>query len=131
VFVGDVAAAIVKAIDSANYNGKTFELGGPSTYSFREILQQVSHETRRNRLVLPVPLIVAKIASTLLQFLPVPPLTPDQVTRLGEDNVLTGTLPGLAAFDITPTPVESVLPHYLDNYRPTHRQLRRIGKKNA
>ncbi len=131
VFVGDVVAAIAATLETSAYNGQTFELGGPSTYSFRQILQQVAHETRRNRPVLPVPLMVAKVAALALQYLPVPPLTPDQVIRLGEDNVVSGTLPGLSDLAIVPTPVESVIPHYLDNYRPTHRQIRRIGKHNA
>lgn len=131
VFVGDVAAAIATVLASHDHDGTTFELGGPLTYSFREVMEQVSHETRRNRLVLPVPLWLVRIASCLLQYLPVPPLTPDQVTRLEEDNVLTGGKPGLEALGIAPEPLESVLPTYLDNYRPMHRQIKRLGKKHA
>ena len=38
VYVGDVADAVVAALDPAGTAGQTYELGGPATYSFRELL---------------------------------------------------------------------------------------------
>lgn len=131
VYVGDVAKAIVKALKDPAMAGKTYELGGPRTYSLREVMEQVSRETRRNRLVLPAPMWLAKIQAMFLQFLPNPPLTPDQVALLQSDNILTGACPGLKDLGIEPESVEAVIPSYIDRFRPLHRQIRRLGKKHA
>ena len=42
VFVGDVAAAVVKALDDGATQARTYELGGPMIYSFRELLDRKS-----------------------------------------------------------------------------------------
>jgi NADH dehydrogenase len=130
VYVGDVALAIVTVLDDPAQAGKTFELGGPTVYSMRQVVEQACHEARHKRLVLPVPLWLAKIKATFLQFLPNPPLTPDQVTLLQSDNVVSGSFPGLSDLGIHPETVEAVVPSYLDRFRPMHRQIRRLGKKH-
>jgi NADH dehydrogenase len=118
VFVGDVAAAIAIALDSETARARTYELGGPTVYSFRQILQVILAETGRSRVLLPVPFGIAAIKAFFLQFLPNPPLTPDQVKLLRHDNVVApGTL-GLADLGITPTTVEAEVPAYLWRYRP-------------
>ena len=54
----------------------------------------------------------------MLQLLPVPPLTRDQVRLLREDNVVSEGALGLADLGIDPTGVEVIVPTYLDRYRP-------------
>jgi NADH dehydrogenase len=129
VYVGDVTEAFLKVLDDKAAAGKTYELAGPTAYSLRQIMEQVAHETRRKRLVLPAPIWLAKIQAAILQFLPNPLLTPDQVALLQVDNLPSGTLPGLADLGIKPETVEAVIPSYLDRFRPMHRQIRRLGKK--
>lgn len=129
VYVGDVTSVIVKALKDPALAGQTYELGGPKVYSLREVMEQVSHETRRNRPVLPMPMWLAKIQAVFLQLLPSPLLTSDQVALMQSDNVLTGACPGLKDLGIEPETVETVIPTYLDRFRPLHRQIRRLGKK--
>ncbi len=117
VFVGDVAAAIRTALDDVSTRGKTYELGGPGVYSFRQLLEIVLRETGRKRLLLPLPFALAAFQSFFLQMLPNPlKLTPDQVKLLKTDNV-AGT-PGLSDLDIVPTSVEAEVPAYLWRFRP-------------
>ena len=117
VYVGDVAAAIVGAIDLPAAAGRTYELGGPRIYSFRELLELLLQTIRRDRLLLSVPWGVARLQATLLELLPVPPLTRDQVTLLQSDNVVSPGASGLADLGITPTAAEIILPTYLDRFR--------------
>lgn len=117
VFVGDVAAAIVTALSSQTARGRTFELGGPSTYSFKELLQLILRETGRNRALVPLPFGLASFQAAFLQLLPKPVLTMDQVKLLKKDNVVAPTAAGLADLGITPTSVEAVVPSYLWRYR--------------
>jgi NADH dehydrogenase len=123
VFVGDVAAAIGACVVDPSTAGRTFELGGPAIYSFRELMALTLKETQRQRLLLPLPWPVARLVGTLgdLQaaVLPVPPpLTADQVELLHSDNVADPALPGLAVLGVAPTSVEAVIPTYLYRYRP-------------
>ena len=115
VFVGDVAQAIVAAL--SRQDGRTYELGGPTTYSFKQLLQLILRETGRNRALIPLPFAVASLNAAFLQLLPKPPLTMDQVRLLKKDNVVSSTAAGLSDLGITPTSVEAVIPAYLWRYR--------------
>ncbi len=56
VYVGDVAAAVAKAVDGGCKPGAVYELGGPEVKSFKECLELMLEITRRKRLLLPLPL---------------------------------------------------------------------------
>ena len=117
VFVGDVAAAIVTVLTSPAARGRTFELGGPSIYSFKELLQMILREIGRRRLLMPLPFALASLQAAFLQLLPNPILTMDQVKLLKKDNVVAPTATGLADLGISPTSVEAVIPSYLWRFR--------------
>ncbi len=117
VFVGDVAAAIAIALTSDVARGKTYELGGPMTYSFKELMEIVCEQTGRKRLLLPVPFGIAMLKAFFLQMAPKPLLTPDQVKLLRHDNVVSPTALTLADLCITANSVEAEVPSYLWRYR--------------
>ena len=116
VYVGDVADAVVAVLSDERHTGGTFELGGPKVYTFRELMELMLATLRRRRFLLSVPFGVATAQARLLQLLPDPPLTVDQVQLLQRDNVATAGVPGLAELGIRPTPVEAVIPSYLSTY---------------
>jgi len=87
VHVEDVAAAFVAALDDPGTIGRTFELGGPERLTWREILGRIMNATDKRKLVLPIPIPLMKAAATLLDWLPVFPVTRDQLTMLAEGNV--------------------------------------------
>ena len=121
VYAGDVGSAITAALADAGAAGRTYELGGPGVYSFRQLMEIMLKETCRTSPLLPVPFGIASligIAGDMMGFLPVaPPVTSDQVKLLKRDNVAEHGLPGLAELGVTPTPLESVLPTYLWRFR--------------
>ncbi len=118
VYVGDVAAAVAAIVETPeNARGQTFELGGPQTYTWRQIMEIVCDTTGRRRLIVPVPYAVAGIGAFFAQQLPSPMLTRDQLLLLQMDNVADPAKPGLAALGVTPTAVEGVVPGYMQRYR--------------
>jgi uncharacterized protein YbjT (DUF2867 family) len=123
VFVGDVAAAIAKAVAGGAKPGTIYELGGPETKSFREILEFVLATTERRRLLVPIPFAIAKLQAFFLQFLPKPLLTPDQVELLKRDNVVSPQAVAegrtLAGLGIDPAAFEAIVPSYLWRFRKT------------
>lgn len=116
VFVGDVAQAIVAGL--GRQDGRTYELGGPAVYTFKEVLQLILRETGRRRMLVPLPFGLAMIKAGFLQILPKPLLTVDQVRLLKKDNVVSPTASGLKDLGITPTSVEAVVPAYLWRFHP-------------
>jgi NADH dehydrogenase len=121
VFVGDVAAAIAKAVAEPSLAGATLELGGPRVMTLREIVELVLREIGRNPPIIALPWNLAGLmgaAGDIAGALINPPITSDQVLMLKSDNVagLHGQ-PGLASLGIVPTPVEAVVPGYLYRYR--------------
>jgi uncharacterized protein YbjT (DUF2867 family) len=123
VFVGDVAAAIGQAVDGETQAGTTYELGGPEVKTFRQLLEFVLATIERRRLLVPLPFPLAALQATFLQFLPKPPLTPDQVRLLHTDNVVSAeamregrTLPALG---IEAATIAAIVPTYLWRFRKT------------
>jgi NADH dehydrogenase len=117
VYVGDVAEAVVKAIETPAAAGQTYELGGPKIYTFADLMRLLLNETGRKRLLMPLPFPVASLMGAVLQCLPSPQLTLDQVRQLKRDNVVNEGAAGLPNLGITPTAVEAIIPTYLDRYR--------------
>jgi uncharacterized protein YbjT (DUF2867 family) len=117
VYVGDVAQAVVTALEREDCRGRIYELGGPQTYSFAELMRYMLKVVGRRRLLLSLPFSLAKLQARFFELLPEPPLTRDQVALLEVDNVVAADMPGLQALGITPTPMELIVPHYLARYR--------------
>lgn len=117
VYVGDVAAAAVSALTLPEAQGKTYELAGPRIYSFRQLMEILLKEIGRRRLLLPLPFAIAGLMGAVMQCLPSPQLTLDQVRLLKRDNIASPGAPGLDHLGVQPTALESVLPTYLDKYR--------------
>jgi NADH dehydrogenase len=125
VYCDDVAECAVKALEMDAAKGRTYELGGPAVYSFKELLQFIMKTTGRRRLLLPIPFLAAHgmgLLGEILGKLPfvVPFLTRDQVVLLRRDNVVGEAEAGLGTiedFGVERESVESIVPGYLVRYR--------------
>ena len=117
IYVGDVAKAIVKALELNNSEFKIYELGGPENYSFRELMEILLNEIKKKRLLISIPFGLVKLQSYFLQIFPNPLLTPDQVEILKYNNVVSGEHPTLKDFGISGKTIESILPKYIYRFR--------------
>jgi uncharacterized protein YbjT (DUF2867 family) len=118
VFVGDVSQAIAIALERPDAQGKTYELGGPTIYTFKELMQIMLDEIHRRRLLVPLPFGLATLSAFFLQLAPKPLLTPDQVRLLRRDNVVSPSAHTIGALGIEPTTVEAEIGAYLWRFRP-------------
>jgi hypothetical protein len=86
-------------------------------------MQFVLATTQRRRLLVPVPFALMKLQAMILQFLPKPPITPDQVELLKLDNVVSDDAKRdgrtLEAIGIMPESIEAIVPTYLWRFRKT------------
>ena len=121
VYVGDVADAVLAALQRDDAAGRTFELGGPRVASFRELMALVLDATGRHHRLVSMPDGLVRLMSRL----PGGPLTPDQLAQLSRDNVVGAGMPGLADLGIEPTSMEAIVPSYLSRFRVggQHRSL--------
>ena len=117
--MGDIAQAVVAALERDDGIGQTYELGGPQVYTFAELMRYMLRVLGRRRLLLNVPFGAAALQARLLELLPEPLLTTDQVQLLKQDNVVAPSMPGLDALGVAPTPIELIVPQYLARYRAT------------
>lgn len=122
VFVGDVAKAIGLAVEGKAKASGVYELGGPRVASFKELMELMLETINRKRLLAPIPFGLASFKAMFLQYLPGKLLTPDQVTMLKSDNVVSEEAKSagltLDSLGITPTPMEAVIPSYLWRFKP-------------
>jgi uncharacterized protein YbjT (DUF2867 family) len=122
VYVGDVAEAIVAAATGKAKPGATYELGGPDVLTHRQLLERVLAGANRSNPILPLPAGIGRLLALPMGLMPKPLLTSDRITLLGLDNVVSpeATSEGrtLAAFGITPRPLDAVLPSYLWRFSP-------------
>ena len=123
IFAGDVAEAIALAVDGECKPGTIYELGGPDVRTFKELMEYVLATTERRRLLVPVPFALMKAQARILQFLPKPPITPDQVELLQRDNIVSALAREqgrtIEALGIVPASISSVVPDYLWRFRKT------------
>jgi NADH dehydrogenase len=104
---------VAQALARPKAAGRTYELGGPRTYRYRELLKLILRQTGRRRLLLHLPFLVWNTLAALLSPLPKPPISRDQVTLMKEDNVVGPDVGTLRDLSITPTPLEAILPAHL------------------
>ena len=78
---------IIYHIISKGSNTKIIECVGPETLTFKEILEILLNLINKKRLLLPFPLVIAKLSAKFFQLLPKPLLTEDQLRLLKYDNI--------------------------------------------
>ncbi|MEE9347182.1 MAG: complex I NDUFA9 subunit family protein [Robiginitomaculum sp.] len=121
VYVGDVARAIAAIIGKGSA-GQTYELGGPRTYSFKELLRFTADAVDRKRFYAPIPWPIANLMGLIGEIsgkfpFVTPFLTRDQVKDLRSDNVVSDSAKDLSDLNIRPESIEAVVPDYLKRYR--------------
>ena len=116
VYVGDVADAVVAALDDAAA-GQTFELGGPQVMTMGALQRWIADATGRSPLFVDVPDVVAGGLASGFGWAPGAPITKDQWLMLQNDNVVADGAAGLAELGVAPTSLAAVADDWLVQYR--------------
>lgn len=129
VYVQDVADAVAAALSDPAAQGRTFELGGPKVYTFKELLDFITKTINRPRVYANLPFFAAQpmgaLTDALFKLYPfaAPPLTGDQVELLKRDNVVgesgerdIGVFADLGMTSLET--IEAIVPGYLWRFRP-------------
>ena len=119
ILVSDVVDAITQVIEKKNNEGKIYEIGGPKVISFGDMVKSIIKTLNKKRLVIEMPMPLAKIQSSILSLLPIPPiLTKDQCEILSEaDNVVSKNHLTLEDLNIKPSDVEEAMKKWLWRFK--------------
>tara|TARA_X000001036_G_scaffold124849_1_gene118346 strand:- start:15 stop:956 length:942 start_codon:yes stop_codon:yes gene_type:complete len=119
ILVTDIADAIVSIIEAKNNEGKIYELGGPKIISFGDMVKSILKTINKKRVVIEMPMTIAKIQSAITDLLPLPPLlTKDQCEILSEaDNIVSEEHLTLKDLDIKPGNVEESMKKWLWRFK--------------
>lgn len=130
VYAGNVAQAIAAAVDTGEAEGKTYELGGPSVYTFDQLYDIILKTIDLKRFKIPLPFFVARPLGYLIGaiwryvppfswgFLGAPPITGSQVELLQSDNVVAEGALTIRDLGVTELEsVEAIVPRYLWRFR--------------
>ncbi|KAF0853090.1 mitochondrial Complex I (CI) NADH:ubiquinone oxidoreductase subunit 39-kDa/NUEM/NDUFA9 form 2 [Andalucia godoyi] len=138
VYVKDLAAAVQKVLEpqfhestraAAAISGGTsargeqrsmskdaavlvVECGGPKVYTFSELMDVLGKGMRKKLFKVSIPFWLADLEAAVLEKLPTPLLTRDQVKLLRRDNIIAESAITLADIGVYPTPLESIIPQY-------------------
>jgi uncharacterized protein YbjT (DUF2867 family) len=81
---------VIYHVLSKDANQQIIECVGPEILTFKEILEKLLKLIEKKRLLIPMPLIMAKLSAKFFQLMPKPLLTEDQLRLLKYDNIGTG-----------------------------------------
>ncbi len=108
VYVGDVAAAFVRALEDRRSIGQSYDLGGPAVMTLAEIVEKLLATLRRRRLVVPLGITASRLQAEIFEHVPGKPFSRDNFRSASEDSVVTGDN-GLDLLGIVPTAVDGMV----------------------
>jgi NADH dehydrogenase len=92
IWVEDVAAYFAAAIEKPEAANRTFELGGPDVVTWNEFWSRLKSALGVRRPAVHVPFGIMRAQAAVLEKLPKPPVTRDQLKMLAAgDNVVSNT----------------------------------------
>jgi len=113
VYVKDLAYGLSKIIELEKTKGQIFEFGGPDILSMKEIYKLIMNTLNIKRLLFPMPLSIAAIMGTIMQYLPSPIITYDQVKLLRQDNIVSENKNTLESLGITKHSAKDLLQTFI------------------
>ncbi|MGI4984398.1 MAG: complex I NDUFA9 subunit family protein [Janthinobacterium lividum] len=129
VFAGDVARAMVTALELDAAVGKTFELGGPRVYTLAELVRFAGAASGHPRRIIGLPDWAARLQGAAFEHLPNAPISRDNIDSMTVPSVLSAPLDPL--LKLVPVSVESVAGAYLGGQSAGHRFTAEAAAKAA
>lgn len=119
VWVEDVARCVDMSLSTPATIGGTYDLCGPGTYTLADIVRFVAGQLGKRRRIVPLPDPVAQLQAMVLERLPGPVMTRDNLRSMRVDSVCDCPFP--AVFGFAPAAMEAVVPGYLSGAAPLSR----------
>jgi NADH dehydrogenase len=109
VHVGDVAQAMVHALDDRESFGNSYDLCGPKVYTLRELVRFAGRASGHPRFIIGLNAKYSMLQAWIMEWLPGKLMSRDNVLSMSADSASAAPFP----FGIQPASIESVAPAYL------------------
>lgn len=87
LWIEDLLRILEESVSSERHLGQAIPIGGPEQVTFKEVIQTICEAMSVHRLLVPLPLPIARIqARAMTALLPKPPLTPATLELFQFDN---------------------------------------------
>jgi NADH dehydrogenase len=113
VYVLDVAEMMARSLGDPDSHGQRYCLCGPKDYTLLDLVRYTAKVKGLKRLIIPLGDTVSRLQATVFDFVPGKPFSTDNYNSAKLDSTCSRN--DLSVYDITPTPLESVIPQYLAN----------------
>jgi uncharacterized protein YbjT (DUF2867 family) len=111
IWVGDLVPMLAEAVENDEHTGETYELGGPEVLTLADVATQIYRSEGKGLVVLPVPMLFARLGLAIAGAIPGIPMGPDQYRSLKFDNTVENN--DVPVFDRSPDTLRS-LADYLE-----------------
>ena len=92
-------------------HGQSYDLCGPGVYTLRELVRYVGEVSGAVRPIIPLGPRLSSLQATVLEMLPGPLMSRDNLASMTMDSVCDCPFPSV--FGVTPTALEAIAPEYL------------------
>jgi NADH dehydrogenase len=116
VWVEDVASCFVESIENDATYEQTYDLVGPTVYTFRELIKVIMNVLQVTRPIYGLNDTLSYVQAFMMELMPIKLMSRDNVRSMEIDSVSEQTLPTF--FNISPAALETVIPQYLVDQTP-------------
>jgi uncharacterized protein YbjT (DUF2867 family) len=116
IWVEDVAQCFVNALENTASYGKSYDLGGPTVYTLRELIEQVMDILGKQRPIIGLNDTLSMAQAFMMELMPIKLMSRDNVRSMQVDSVCSS--PIAPELGVTPTALEVIVPEYLVNATP-------------
>jgi uncharacterized protein YbjT (DUF2867 family) len=110
IWVEDVAQFFARSLDHEEARGRTFDLGGPDQITWNDFLARLRRTLGvRRRPMVHIPMPVMRAGASVVQWLPNPLVTRDQLTMLTDADNVGDAGPANETFGVEPIGVDEQL----------------------
>jgi NADH dehydrogenase len=111
VWIEDVVAAMVLALEDDDTAGESYQLCGPEVFTLRQIVTFVRDELGLRRAIVGLPDLVSRLQAAVMDFVPGKPFSTDNYRSLTVDSVCSSN--GFLRLGIQPHSMQAIVPRYL------------------
>jgi NADH dehydrogenase len=111
VWIEDVVAAMLKALEDEDTAGESYQLCGPEACTLREIVAFIRDELGLRRWIIGLPQFASRLQGAVMDFVPGKPFSTDNYLSLTLDSVCT--VNGFARLGMQPHSMRAIVPRYL------------------
>jgi NADH dehydrogenase len=116
IWVEDVAQCFVNALENTATYGRTYELGGPSVYTLRELVEKVMFILGKQRPIVGLNHTLSMAQAFMLELMPIKLMSRDNIRSMQVDSICSA--PIAPELGVVPTSLDVVAPEYLLNTTP-------------